>query len=1130
MAKSVGTGKRETAEDTHLLPAGSRPALSGWPMVFAWAGMIIFALHASTHMVGAGDTWVALACGRHFINHGVDTVEPFSANSHHAGPTPEEVEQWPGWARWITKKVGLETVKKWHPTGWINQNWLTHVLFYWLSHESPIADAQNRSYDSLVYWKFAVYIVMVICVYYTGRVLGVNAALSAAFACFALFVGRSYFDIRPAGFSNLFVAVFILILAAATYRSIRYIWLVVPLVVLWSNLHGGYIYAFIILVPFFTIHLLLLLPRRWTAVVYSGLLWVGLYGITYRFLARPPLTPVEVFSDKVFYLVVVLVAAAVVLGAMKAVKTRAVYGYLLCALIVVFVALLGRYFPEDFARYADKQREYVRDFRRTFFLMFLGGTLVAAVVVFLKDRIVRLRRRDLYHIAGAGVTAFAAMIILNPFHLTNLTHTFVISVSENAEQWRTVNEWHPAFEWTNPVGTSFTFLVMLILCVGLGVFWLWARFLKPRYLKGSKVQLESDRERFIKLSRVFGISLAVFLYWTLFISLSFMPLDVGGFFVGGLFAGIILLSVFKSVHFIYFEIPLILMAMWAAGPEHNFVGIYNYPFVLLPLFVVTHIIASRFSTKVRFTVDQVFIVGATALVSVFLMTAIFNPFKFNQSVWHLGQFLDIQRQWQPVYEGKYPVDYTHLFPVLYVINAVSVIIWLARPVLWKFLVETAGIGERGQQEQPYERPNADLVLMLIAALTVYMAIRSRRFIPIAAAAACPVLALLVQQTVHGIAAAGSFHGLWSSGAALRRHLRVPAMDRGLELLCAAMGSGLVVFLGIYWSVRFKTVYLDPWPTDPEFTSVFMRMTASDAKPFHAGDFIRLNHLQGNMFNYWTEGGFIAYAQQPDPNTGKTPLQLFMDGRAQAAYDRRTYDTWQNIMAGGPITGRLQQAARLRGRGLNRAEYVKIGDWITKQLTNPRYNVWVVLMPAGEFSKPFVRALDYHPDWQLAFFNNKQKLFVNARTPQGKALLDGIWTGETVYPEKFSENLIKAHRRLKFGKNAAEHKEGLEFARRALEIHPSGASMQTVLRAAAYQELRGEVIEVCRRYFERFDREHEELSRQDGYHHRLVAAIMAADYLERVARFQNQKEKAAMYKAKSKSFRAETPRIVETKRW
>ena len=81
-------------------------------------------------------------------------------------------------------------------------------------------------------------------------------------------------------------------------------------------------------------------------------------------------------------------------------------------------------------------------------------------------------------------------------------------------------------------------------------------------------------------------------------------------------------------------------------------------------------------------------------------------------------------------------------------------------------------------------------------------------------------------------------------------------------------------------MRFNTVYLDYWPADAKFTSVFMRMTASDAKPFAACEFIRKNKLSGKMFNYWTEGGFIAWGQDPDPKTGRIPLQLFMDGRAR----------------------------------------------------------------------------------------------------------------------------------------------------------------------------------------------------------------------------------------------------------
>jgi len=239
-----------------------RGAFSGWPMVVGWLAMIVFALHSSTHMVGAGDTWVALACGRHFLNHGVNTVEPFSANSHKPGPTEQDIKKWPPLGRWVAEKVGLKTTKYWHPTGWINQNWLTHVTFYWLSTKSPVADAQNYCFNTLVYWKFVIYILTVICVYYTGRILGANPALCAFFACAAMFIGRSFLDIRPAGFSNLLVAVFLLVLTLATYRNVLYIWLIVPITVFWCNVHGGYIYVFIMLVPFVAFNFLTLFLRN----------------------------------------------------------------------------------------------------------------------------------------------------------------------------------------------------------------------------------------------------------------------------------------------------------------------------------------------------------------------------------------------------------------------------------------------------------------------------------------------------------------------------------------------------------------------------------------------------------------------------------------------------------------------------------------------------------------------------------------------------------------------------------------------------------------------------------------------------------------------------------------------------
>ena len=157
-------------------------------------------------------------------------------------------------------------------------------MFYWLT--TTLGSESEPYFDALVLWKFAIYILAAVCLYFTARIYGVNRALAVIFVCFALFIGRSFFDIRPAGFSNLLVAVFMLVLALASYRNALYIWLIVPLIVFWSNVHGGYIYAFIMLVPFIVWHAIMNLPRRWTIAAYSILLWLVLYGLANRFLGH----------------------------------------------------------------------------------------------------------------------------------------------------------------------------------------------------------------------------------------------------------------------------------------------------------------------------------------------------------------------------------------------------------------------------------------------------------------------------------------------------------------------------------------------------------------------------------------------------------------------------------------------------------------------------------------------------------------------------------------------------------------------------------------------------------------------------------------------------------------------------
>jgi hypothetical protein len=897
------------------VPPRIRESFSGWPMLIGWVAMLLFAFHACTHMVAAGDTWVAMACGRHFVNHGVNTVEPFSANSHKAGPTAEEVKTWPKWAQWVTDKVGLDTVRYWHPTGWVNQNWLTHVLFYRLT--TGLGSEAKPYYDALVLWKFAIYILAAVALYFTARLYGVNRGLAVMAVCFALFIGRSFFDVRPAGFSNLLVAVLILVFALASYKSALYIWLIVPLTVFWANVHGGYIYVFLAIIPFIVWHLLMNLPRKWMITAYSILLWLVLYGLANRVLHYEGLTPVPVGKDALFYLMLLTGAGSVALTAVRQVRDSSVITYNAVASCVLFLLFLLVQFVSPMTPNLGRQAsralaEHFAGARLAFLGIFLLALALGAVIVFLKDQMVRaIKPRGILHVVAAGVVAFVAMVLFNPFHLTNLTHTLVISVSKNAERWRDVHEWHRAFDWSNPVGTAKPFLVMYILA------WL------------------------------------TLLAW-----------------------------------------------------------------------VIVHV-------RVLRAADQ------------------------------------------------------------------------------------SGGRKRSKTPLEYPWPKIDLALLAIAAMTIYMGIRSRRFIPIAAFAACPVIALLIDQAVRACAALVRSRDTGK--------LEVPALPAMVRRGFLIAGTTVVIFLVLWWGFWFKYVYLDYWPADPKLKSVFMRMTASDAKPFLACQFLRDNKLRGNMFNYWTEGGFIAWGERPDPETGRIPLQLFMDGRAQAAYDVPTFDLWTSIMSGGPTVRKAYTTnARLTG-----ADYAKIGDWVGAQLR--QHKVWVVLMPNGQFDKPFTAGLDSSRDWRLVFLNDKQKLFVDVTSPQGAELYQAMLTGKAIYPDEYSRDLTLGHNLLMLV-DPVRKKDGLELIIQAFNRDPTPAPIIEMWVAAQFPELQPRIDQVCEQYVQAFAKDKKTYARSDGYNLRIEAARLALARLELAAKANGNLQAAATYHEQMERYRAERDEIALLKRW
>jgi hypothetical protein len=323
-------------------------------------------------------------------------------------------------------------------------------------------------------------------------------------------------------------------------------------------------------------------------------------------------------------------------------------------------------------------------------------------------------------------------------------------------------------------------------------------------------------------------------------------------------------------------------------------------------------------------------------------------------------------------------------------------------------------------------------------------------------------------------------------------LALPQMSFGLQSLLIAGAATVVIGLGTWWGLKFKNVYIDPWPTETKLTSAFIRMTASAAKPFEACRFITENKMRGNMFNYWTEGGFVAWGQTPDPD-GHTPLQLFMDGRAQAAYNYQAYMLWSEIMAGGSIS----QKVMARGRNYTPEDYIKIGEWLDVRLK--QYKVWVVLMPANQFETPFVKGLEHNANWRLVYLDDKQKLLVDISTQRGLDIFQGIEDGNTMYPEPSYRNIMISHNALLFGNTQEQLEKGLKCVMSAFEENPSRTAVQLMqIYYDRYPQLRPTIDGYWKDYLADFHVNKKKYLDSNGYYFRAMGALMAMGHLQPTA--------------------------------
>jgi hypothetical protein len=216
----------------------------------------------------------------------------------------------------------------------------------------------------------------------------------------------------------------------------------------------------------------------------------------------------------------------------------------------------------------------------------------------------------------------------------------------------------------------------------------------------------------------------------------------------------------------------------------------------------------------------------------------------------------------------------------------------------------------------------------------------------------------------------------------------------------------------------------------------------------------------------------------------------MDGRAQAAYDHKTFILWQIIKSAGPHAAAVRQAIQ-NDLKPKQQDYKEIGNWVNARMKE--HNVWVILMPVAEVNSEFMQGIMNHPDWKIAFLDNYQFLLVNTADPRGKTVIDNIIAKKAKFPNEFTKSLALA-KNLLHSKDPTQVKEGFDHAVKAFEIDNSQGPMQILVTDAARNPVvSAAAIAYIQKYLDAFARNKEQDARNGGYVKRLVAAMIAADY-------------------------------------
>jgi hypothetical protein len=236
------------------------------------------------------------------------------------------------------------------------------------------------------------------------------------------------------------------------------------------------------------------------------------------------------------------------------------------------------------------------------------------------------------------------------------------------------------------------------------------------------------------------------------------------------------------------------------------------------------------------------------------------------------------------------------------------------------------------------RRRVDLTAVVLTAVTTAMALRARRFIPLATLVGAPLLAANVALVYQRLA-----------GRALDLRRRRTAL--AAAALAVAGATALAV-------TEVRTL--------PETfgNGLFDGMIDAEFFPRGAAEFLRRNHQPARLYNFYNWGGYLMWTVPERP--------VFIDGRAHAVYPPAFYRDNYTVHFAEP-------------------------GW---EDVLDRWGVDVIVWPASEAAEgtqlaDLIEAVDASTDWTLIYDDGHAAIF--AHVSRGRAWADSFENETLVYP-------------------------------------------------------------------------------------------------------------------------------------